>query len=389
MDSELQALNAALQKALDAFEGPLKQDRHESLKSTDSLPDKTIRSLASQTVDLADRVVKLLQPPTLQLAESFLDIIASRSLTVEEIAAQSKLQPIRLKQIMRVLHNNGIFDYEDSFGSYRNNSSSTLLMKDHWTQWYRWVDLYGNEFYEAARGIPDAIKEGEARCAAQITYQTEMPIFKYFAENGLQDKFHKTLGAGAVSQAPGLLADYPWAELSDAVVLDIGGGGGDFIVSLLRQFPCLRGALFELDSVVELLRPKFTSPDGQYADVAERMVHLHVGDFREALPSYEVYTMKWCLHNWLDHDVVKILRAVRQAITMTPRARMIIVESVLQEGRSSKVWRFGDMTMMSVSNGLERTESDWRGLINQTGWRVESISTLRNVWAAAIDIRPV
>lgn len=72
MDSELQALNAALQKALDAFEGPLKQDRHESLKPTDSLPDKTIRSLASQTVDLADRVVKLLQPPTLQLAESFL-----------------------------------------------------------------------------------------------------------------------------------------------------------------------------------------------------------------------------------------------------------------------------------------------------------------------------
>lgn len=317
------------------------------------------------------------------------DIIASRSLTVEEIAAQSKLQPIRLKQIMRVLHNNGIFDYEDSSASYRNNSSSTLLMKDHWTQWYRWVDLYGNEFYEAARGIPDAIKEGEARCAAQITYQTEMPIFKYFAENGLQDKFHKTLGAGAVSQAPGVLADYPWAELSDAVVLDIGGGGGDFIVSLLRQFPCLRGALFELDSVVELLRSKFTSPDGQYADVAERMVHLHVGDFREALPSYEVYTMKWCLHNWLDHDVVKILRAVRQAITMTPRARMIIVESVLQEGRSSKVWRFGDMTMMSISNGLERTESDWRGLINQTGWRVESISTLRNVWAAAIDIRPV
>jgi hypothetical protein len=99
--------------------------------------------------------------------------------------------------------------------------------------------------------------------------------------------------------------------------------------------------------------------------------------------------MKWCLHNWGDADVVKVLAAVRRAIVETPRARMVVIEAVLAEGRSSRVWRYGDMTMMSTANGQERTEEEWRSVAAQAGWEIKSISPLRNAWAAAIDLRPV
>lgn len=72
MNSALQTLNLALQEAVHAFEGSLQPERLESLKTTDSLPNKETWTLASQTVDLADKVVRLLQPPALQLAEGFL-----------------------------------------------------------------------------------------------------------------------------------------------------------------------------------------------------------------------------------------------------------------------------------------------------------------------------
>jgi hypothetical protein len=72
MDTILQNLNLAIQEAVAAFEGPLKDARLSTLQTTDSLPDKGVWDLASQTVNLADRLTRLIQPPALQLAESYL-----------------------------------------------------------------------------------------------------------------------------------------------------------------------------------------------------------------------------------------------------------------------------------------------------------------------------
>ncbi|KAK4099512.1 S-adenosyl-L-methionine-dependent methyltransferase [Parathielavia hyrcaniae] len=389
MDSVLQKLNSALQEGVDTLDGPLHPDLLSTLKDPDSLPHKKTWELASRTVDLTDRLVRQLQPAALQLADSYLAYLETKCLwtavssnipdtlatagpqSVAELARRSGLQPLRLGQVMRVLHNNGIFVLDAGTGLYSNSASSAMLTKAHWTQWHRWVEL------------------AEARSAAQIEYGTHDHIFAYFAARGLQNKFHATLGAGAVAQAPGMLADYPWAELGDAVVLDVGGGGGDLIVSLLRAHGNLRGALLELEPVVGMVQPRFRDADGVFADVGDRMVALHVGDFRDAVPAYEVYTMKWCLHNWRDDDVVGILSAVRRAIVETPRARMVVIEAVLAEGRSSRVWHYGDLTMMSTVNGQERTEGEWRALAGRAGWESDSISPLRNAWAAAIDLGPI
>jgi hypothetical protein len=127
MDSVLQELNTALQEAVDAFDGPLQAELLAQLKDPDSLPDKEPWKLASRTVDLADKLVLQLQPPTLQLAESYLayldtkclwtavshnipDVLASSGpQSITDLAQRSGLQPLRLRQVMRVLHNNGIF----------------------------------------------------------------------------------------------------------------------------------------------------------------------------------------------------------------------------------------------------------------------------------------
>ncbi|CAI6337012.1 unnamed protein product [Periconia digitata] len=409
MEQVLTKVNGALGEAIDALSGPLQATRLSTLQASDfSLPDKESSELATRTIDLADRLLRLVQPPATQLAESFLayldtkclcaavehgipDLLAAGPQTLDELAAHSALQPLRLKQIMPVLYNNGIFTYDAGTSRYANNASSTLLLSEHWTQWHRWVSLYGNEFYDFAARIPAAIRAGETRSAAQMTegIASDQNLFAYYAQQpGMQEKFHGALGASAVAQSPGLLADYAWAELGDATVLDIGGGGGSFIHSLLRAHGELRGALLELASVVDLVWPKFFAHGGEFADVASRMTALHVGDFLHAVPEYEIYTMKWCLHNWGDEDVMRILRVVRKAIRVTPRARMIIIESVLDDGRSSRIWRYGNVTMMSAVNGQERTVAEWRDLAGRTAWKVAAVVDMRNVWAKAIELRP-
>ncbi|KAK8154318.1 S-adenosyl-L-methionine-dependent methyltransferase [Phyllosticta citrichinensis] len=361
VDSALSELQAALKKACEALEGPLNQERLESLQDVNKLPNKQSSLIASQTVDLLDRAQRLIQSPVSLLAENYLAYYDTKCLwaavsnnipdhlkdgprTVDELAALSSLQPLRLRQILR--------------------------------------------FYDMARGIPEAIRAGETRSPAQVEYNTTQSIFLYFAEKGLVAKLHRTLGSGAVAQAPGMIADYDWAELGGATVLDIGAGGGDFLTSLLRAYPALSGAILELESVVGLIKPFFDGPDGKFADLRERVKEFHVGDFTKEVPAYKVYTMKWCLHDWRDEDVVKILRNVRRAIIEAPGSRLVVIESVLQDGRSGRIARYGDITMMVGANGQERTRDDWERLAKLSGWEVKSVSPLRNAWPAAIDLRP-
>jgi hypothetical protein len=63
---------------------------------------------------------------------------------------------------------------------YALNHVSRLLLKDYAPQWHNWVTLYGNQFFDIARGIPEAVRAGPTRCAAQVNFDTDLDMFAYF-----------------------------------------------------------------------------------------------------------------------------------------------------------------------------------------------------------------
>ena len=201
---------------------------------------------------------------------------------------------------------------------------------------------------------------------------------------------HKTLGAGAIAQAPGILTDYPWAEVGNETVIDIGGGGGALIASLLRGNPKMKGGVYDLPSVIDHIRP-FFAEGGAYADVGDRIdpEHLKAGDFFKEIPANGVYAMKWCLHDWLDDYAIKILKNIRQAIQDGPHSRLVVLESILSDKSSGRLSRYGDINMMITAKGRERTEAEWHKLAKSAGWWIEKIHPMRNAWVAAIDMRPI
>lgn len=319
------------------------------------------------------------------------DILKGRGpLTVDELASASGARADRLRQVLRILYNNGIFIYNSSKDTYENNHTSTLLLRDHWTQWHNWVDLYGNQFYDMARGIPGSVHKDVVRWPAQINYDSDDDMFTYFNKRGWVPQLHRTLGGGATAQAPGILADYPWHEVANETVIDIGGGGGALIALLLRANKNMKGGIYDLPHVIEHATPSFHSPEGQFSDLAERvpMENLIGGDFFESVPPSRVYTIKWTLHNWKEAEAVKIMRNIRRSIISSPSSRLVIMESILADGRYARLSRYADMNMMIAANGLERTEQDWEGLAKKSGWNIVKIQPLRNAWPAAIEMRP-
>lgn len=317
------------------------------------------------------------------------DILAKGPRSLTDLAAESKAQPIRLGQVLRPLYNNGIFNFDEETGLYSNNHTSTLLQSGHWTQWHNWVELYGNEFYDIARGIPASVHQDMVRWGAQINYDTDQDMFTYFQAQGWLPRLHKTLGGGAIAQAPGILEDYAWEEVGDTTVLDIGGGGGALIASLLRKYGNMCGGVFDLPSVIEHITD-FFAPGGQFEDLGPRVPkeNLIAGDFLKSVPAFEVYTMKWVLHDWRDEDALRILRNIRTAIIPSPKSRLVVLESILSGGRMGRLSRYGDINMMMTANGQERTEKQWRELAEHSGWKVTGIYHLRNAWVQAIELRP-
>lgn len=317
------------------------------------------------------------------------DVLAKDPMNLADMAGACKAQPDRLGQIMRPLYCNGIFDFDPDTGFYSNNHVSTMLRRDHWTQWYNWVELYGNQFYDIARGIPASIHEGTTRWGAQVNYDTDQDMFTYFQAQGWVPQLHRTLGAGTTTQAIGILHDYDWADVANQTVMDIGGGGGALIASLLREHKTMHGAVFDLPKVIEHIVP-FFQPGGQFADLESRVApeNLIGGDFFETIPKSEVYTMKWVLHDWKDADVVRILTNVRKSIIVRKKSRLVVLESVLTDDRMGRLSRYGDINMMMTANGQERTEKQWREFANQSGWKITGIFDLRNAWVKAIELRP-
>ena len=289
-----------------------------------------------------------------------------------------------------MLYNDGIFAYDVSNGMYSNNRTSELLLSDHWTQWRNWVDLYGNEFYDMSRGIPESCRKNAVRMPAQINFNTDLDMFTYFTEQGWLPRLHRTLSGGAIAQAPGILEDYPWEEFANKTFLDIGGGGGGLVASVLRKYKKIKAGILDLPKVIDHARDNFHSEGGQYFDIGSQVhdQHLISGDFLKEIPKFELYTMRWCLHDWDDTKALKIMTNVRKSIIEGPQSRFTIFESLLTDGRMGRLSRYGDIIMMMSANGQERDETQWRALADQTGWRVKAIYPLRNSWTSGIELIP-
>ncbi|PGH15387.1 hypothetical protein AJ80_05571 [Polytolypa hystricis UAMH7299] len=410
MEFILQNLNSHLSSVHEQLKGKLQGELTSRLHNHDQgkLPEKELEKLATESINLLHSIEQMLEPGHLVLADHFLGYVNAKCLcaavefkvpdilrdrgpcTVAELASKCGACPHRLRQVLRILHNNGIFTYQSTTDTYENNATSTLLLRDHWMQWHNWVDLYGNQFYDMAKGIPESVQKTQTRSPAQINYDTDLNMFAYFNQQGWVPQLHRTLGGGATAQAPGILADYPWHEIASETVIDIGGGSGALIALLLRAHETMQGGIYDLPQVIDHATPFFHSPEGQFADLAERVPQENLigGDFFKSIPPSKVYTMKWTLHDWKEAEALTILRNIRKAIIPGPKSRLVILESILADGRSSRLSRYADMNMLIAIGGLERTENDWRDLADKSGWRIVRVMPLRNAWPCAIEMAP-
>ena len=96
-------------------------------------------------------------------------------------------------------------------------------------------------------------------------------------------------------------------------------------------------------------------------------------DFLESVPSgADAYVMKWIIHDWSDEDSATIFKNCRRA--MRKDSRLLTVEAILPPGNAPSFHKFMDLNMMVMLGGRERTESEFRTLLEAADLEMTGIS---------------
>jgi hypothetical protein len=154
-------------------------------------------------------------------------------------------------------------------------------------------------------------------------------------------------------------------------VVDVGGGHGKVLASILEAYPNVRGVLFDLPRVVEGA-PAFLAKEG----VADRC-EAGGGDMFVSVPAGgDVYVLSHVIHDWDDEHSTKVLQTCRRA--MAPSAKLLVLDRVMPERIEPGPIVQGNVLldlrmMVGTVGGRERTAEEFKSLLRAANLQLARI----------------
>ena len=228
------------------------------------------------------------------------DVLKSGPKTADELAAATNTHAPSLFRVMRALASVGVLSSAN--GRFALTPLSETLVTDApgSLRWFAVSEL-GQEHYPAWGNLMHSVKTGE------IAFNDffGMDIWKYFQRNPEDaEVFNNSMSGMTAVANEAILSLYDFSGFTR--IVDIGGGHGGLITSILKANPQVKGVLFDAAEVIEGAQPKIEA-----SGVADRCETV-AGDFFQSIPAGgDAYIMKWIIHDWNDELATKILKNCR------------------------------------------------------------------------------
>jgi O-methyltransferase domain/Dimerisation domain len=289
------------------------------------------------------------------------DAVGDNGATLPDIATKTGTRPAELARLMRALASHGFFKREADGRFVQTPLSDTLRTGTPGSMRGLAEAELGHDHYESWGDAESCLRQGGT--AFERLYN--MPVWRYYADNPAAEAlFGEAMTNFTAIANSGILGSYTFKP--SRKVVDVGGGYGQFLASILDQQPEANGVLFDLPTLTSDVVKK-----GALASYDSR-VKISGGDFFESVPAGgDLYLLKFILHDWDDEHSVKILRNVRRAITGD--GKLAVVEIVLPPHNEPHIGPLIDLNMMVMTGGNERTENEYRDLLADAGFRLDQV----------------
>jgi O-methyltransferase/methyltransferase family protein len=228
----------------------------------------------------------------------------------------------------------------------------------------RWIGTPGQ--WGSWGNLHRSIKSGES--ASELTYGKD--AWSYRAEHPEEQAvFNSAMTSNSRLEAKAVLEAYDFSR--SACIVDIGGGQGFLLKSILIACPATTGILFDQPQVIASAHQVPVSAE------LEQRYRLVAGSFFESVPETgDVYLMKAILHDWNDNRSRDILRTCRRA--MSSKAILFVIERVVGLPNEGPEGKFSDLNMMVQYAALERTHQEFDDLLKSGGFKMIEVIPTRS-----------
>jgi O-methyltransferase domain/Dimerisation domain len=304
------------------------------------------------------------------------DFLGDGPLDANELARRSKTHVPSLRRVLGLLVSVGVFT-EDNGGRFALTPIGNHLRAGVPGSMRSVALLFGGITQRAWGDLLYSVETGEPAFRRVFGQDS----FAYLAEHPEEAaNFDAAMGAFTAQIATAVAAAYDFSGLRR--VIDVGGGNGALLVGILRAYPSLKGALFDLPPVVERARPCL-----QGEDLAGRCEAVAGDMFAEVPGGADAYLLKHVIHDWDDDRAVTILQNCRKV--MSAAAKLLIIEGVyppcVDQSEASRGAAANDVNMLVCTGGRQRSEAEFRSIYTEAGIVLSRIIPTDLAFASIIE----
>jgi hypothetical protein len=289
------------------------------------------------------------------------DLLKNGPLSCDKLASSTGTHARSLYRVMRALASVGVFAEKEQ-GDFTLTPLAACLMSDVPDSIRAAAIMLGEEHYRAWGDILHSIRTG----TSSFEHLYGMGLFEYYAQNPEPAKiFQKAMTSVSAIDNTAVTLGYDFSKIQKLV--DVGGGHGSLIASILKSNTKMKGVLFDQPSVIEGAKHLLGNQG-----VSSRC-ELIGGDFFQSVPAGgDAYILRHILHDWDDKRALAILKHCHQA--MVENSLLLVVELVIPPGNNPFLGKLIDINMLTMCNaGCERTEAEYRTLFERAGFKLTKI----------------
>lgn len=290
------------------------------------------------------------------------DLLKDGPHSSEELATATGVDARSLYRVLRALASVGVFA-EGSPGYFELTLLAECLQSDRSDSLRAYALKFGQAWDWQPWGyVLESVKTGKP----VFKNVFGMEIFEYLAENPEAARiYNEAMSSFSEKRSAAITASYDFSSICNLV--EVGGGRGSLLASILNTNLAMKGVLFDLPHVIEAAR-QLIEAEG----LLERC-KLVAGNFFESVPSGgDAYILKHIIHDWGDEQALAILKNCHHA--MPEQGKLLVVEMVIPSGNEPFFGKLLDLqVLVNYQGGCERTEAEYQALFETAGFSLTKI----------------